>query len=253
MPIDKPDMFAFTRREPIGVVAALTAWNSPLLFVAWKCAPALAAGCAVVVKPSEFASASHPRVRGADARKRAFPTACSTSSPASARRPARRWSSTRTSPRSPSPAPTRPGARIYAQARADDEARHAGARRQVAEHRLRRCRSRPGRGRRGLRHLRRHRPDLHRRLASAGAELDPRRVHRAGAGRARRAQRARATRCSPTPRSARSRRRRSTRRCCDYIDIAKAEGARCILGGGPATQAGSAAAASSSSRRSSPT
>ncbi|NJM36367.1 MAG: aldehyde dehydrogenase family protein, partial [Rhodomicrobium sp.] len=33
--------------EPIGVVAALTAWNSPLLFVAWKCAPALAAGCTV--------------------------------------------------------------------------------------------------------------------------------------------------------------------------------------------------------------
>jgi (Z)-2-((N-methylformamido)methylene)-5-hydroxybutyrolactone dehydrogenase len=58
MPIDKPDMFAFTRHEPVGVVAALTAWNSPLLFVAWKCAPALAAGCTVVVKPSEFASAS---------------------------------------------------------------------------------------------------------------------------------------------------------------------------------------------------
>lgn len=58
MPIDKPEMFAFTRHEPVGVVAALTAWNSPLLFIAWKCAPALAAGCAVVVKPSEFASCS---------------------------------------------------------------------------------------------------------------------------------------------------------------------------------------------------
>lgn len=57
-PIDKPEMFAFTTHEPVGVVAALTAWNSPLLFVAWKCAPALAAGCAVVVKPSEFTSAS---------------------------------------------------------------------------------------------------------------------------------------------------------------------------------------------------
>jgi aldehyde dehydrogenase (NAD+) len=51
-------MFTFTRHEPVGVVAALTAWNSPLLFVAWKCAAAIAAGCAVVVKPSEFASAS---------------------------------------------------------------------------------------------------------------------------------------------------------------------------------------------------
>ena len=58
MPIDKADMFAFTRHEPVGVVAALTAWNSPLLFVAWKCAAALAAGCTVVVKPSEFASVS---------------------------------------------------------------------------------------------------------------------------------------------------------------------------------------------------
>lgn len=58
MPIDKPDMFAFTKHEPVGVVGALTAWNSPLLFIAWKCAPALAAGCSVVVKPSEFASCS---------------------------------------------------------------------------------------------------------------------------------------------------------------------------------------------------
>lgn len=58
IPVEKPDTLAFTTREPIGVVAALTAWNSPLGFVAGKCAPAMAAGCAVVVKPSEFASAS---------------------------------------------------------------------------------------------------------------------------------------------------------------------------------------------------
>ena len=58
MPIDKPDMLAFSRHEPVGVVGALTAWNSPLLFIAWKCAAAVAAGCAVVIKPSEFASAS---------------------------------------------------------------------------------------------------------------------------------------------------------------------------------------------------
>ena len=58
VPIDKPEHFAFTTQEPVGVVGALTAWNSPLLFIAWKCAPAIAAGCAVVVKPSEFTSAS---------------------------------------------------------------------------------------------------------------------------------------------------------------------------------------------------
>lgn len=58
VPLDRTDTFAFTTHEPVGVVAALTAWNSPLLFVAMKCAPAVAAGCTVVVKPSEFASAS---------------------------------------------------------------------------------------------------------------------------------------------------------------------------------------------------
>lgn len=57
IPIEKPNTFAYTLREPVGVVAALTAWNSPIWFVAVKCAPALAAGCAAVIKPSEFASA----------------------------------------------------------------------------------------------------------------------------------------------------------------------------------------------------
>ncbi|MEM9139677.1 MAG: aldehyde dehydrogenase [Pseudomonadota bacterium] len=58
IPIDKPDHFGFTTHEPVGVVGAITAWNSPLMFVAWKAAPALAAGCTVVIKPSEYASAS---------------------------------------------------------------------------------------------------------------------------------------------------------------------------------------------------
>ncbi|MEI5680808.1 aldehyde dehydrogenase [Mesorhizobium sp. CCNWLW179-1] len=58
VPIDKPEMMAWTTQQPVGVVAALTAWNSPLLFIAWKCAPAIAAGCTVVIKPSEFTSAS---------------------------------------------------------------------------------------------------------------------------------------------------------------------------------------------------
>ena len=56
MPIERPDVFAYTTHEPVGVVVALTAWNSPLQFLCLKCAPALAAGCAVVVKPSEFTS-----------------------------------------------------------------------------------------------------------------------------------------------------------------------------------------------------
>lgn len=58
LPLDKKGYFAFTRHEPVGVVAAITPWNSPLLLLAWKLAPALAAGCTMVVKPSEFTSAS---------------------------------------------------------------------------------------------------------------------------------------------------------------------------------------------------
>lgn len=58
LPIDKPDMFAFTSREPIGVVVAITPWNSPLLLTTWKLAPALAAGCTVILKPSEHTSVS---------------------------------------------------------------------------------------------------------------------------------------------------------------------------------------------------
>lgn len=58
IPLDKKGYFNYTRREPLGVVAALTPWNSPLLLATWKIAPALAAGCTVVIKPSEFTSAS---------------------------------------------------------------------------------------------------------------------------------------------------------------------------------------------------
>ena len=58
IPIDKPGVFNFTREEPLGPVAAITPWNSPLLLATWKLAPALAAGNTVVWKPSEFSSVS---------------------------------------------------------------------------------------------------------------------------------------------------------------------------------------------------
>jgi aldehyde dehydrogenase (NAD+) len=58
IPIDKEGFFTYTAKEPVGVVALITPWNSPLLLLAWKLAPALAAGCTVVIKPSEFTSAS---------------------------------------------------------------------------------------------------------------------------------------------------------------------------------------------------
>jgi aldehyde dehydrogenase (NAD+) len=58
IPLDKKGYFNFTRYEPLGVVVAITPWNSPLMLTAWKLAPALAAGNTVVIKPSEFTSAS---------------------------------------------------------------------------------------------------------------------------------------------------------------------------------------------------
>ena len=58
LPIDKPDTFTYTRSEPLGVVGMITPWNSPILLLTWKLAVALAAGNTVVVKPSEFTSAS---------------------------------------------------------------------------------------------------------------------------------------------------------------------------------------------------
>ena len=58
LPIDKSDMFVFTKREPLGVVAAVVPWNSQLFLVAVKIGPALAAGNTVVLKASEHASAA---------------------------------------------------------------------------------------------------------------------------------------------------------------------------------------------------
>ncbi|WP_438955157.1 aldehyde dehydrogenase [Cognatiyoonia sp.] len=57
LPIDKPDMHVFTRREPIGVVAAIVPWNAQMFLTATKLGPALAAGCPVVLKASEMAPA----------------------------------------------------------------------------------------------------------------------------------------------------------------------------------------------------
>jgi acyl-CoA reductase-like NAD-dependent aldehyde dehydrogenase len=58
LPADRDNFFVYTLREPLGVVAAITPWNSPILLMSWKAAPALAAGCTLVVKPAEQAPAS---------------------------------------------------------------------------------------------------------------------------------------------------------------------------------------------------
>ena len=57
-PAERPGMMHYIRYEPVGVVAAISPWNSPLVLTVWKLAPALAAGNTVIVKPSEYSSAS---------------------------------------------------------------------------------------------------------------------------------------------------------------------------------------------------
>jgi phenylacetaldehyde dehydrogenase len=56
------DMFAYTLKEPVGVVAAIVPWNSPLVLTAMKLAPALAAGCTIVLKPAEDTSLTAVRL-----------------------------------------------------------------------------------------------------------------------------------------------------------------------------------------------
>ncbi len=58
IPALRREILNYTLREPVGVVGAITPWNSPLLLTSLKIAPALAAGCTLVIKPSEHTSAS---------------------------------------------------------------------------------------------------------------------------------------------------------------------------------------------------
>jgi len=53
LPVTAPNMHCYTRREPVGVCGQIVPWNFPLLMAIWKLAPALAAGCTVVLKPAE--------------------------------------------------------------------------------------------------------------------------------------------------------------------------------------------------------
>ncbi len=58
IPALRTEILNYTLREPLGVVGAITPWNSPLLLTSMKIAPALAAGNTIVIKPSEHTSAS---------------------------------------------------------------------------------------------------------------------------------------------------------------------------------------------------
>jgi len=53
IPVSARDVLCYTLREPVGVCAQIVPWNFPLLMAMWKVAPALAAGCSIVLKPAE--------------------------------------------------------------------------------------------------------------------------------------------------------------------------------------------------------
>lgn len=62
LPVEDGRMFNYTLREPYGVVGAITPWNSPLMLLTYKLAPAIAAGNTVVAKPSEVTPVSAVRL-----------------------------------------------------------------------------------------------------------------------------------------------------------------------------------------------
>src|SRR3954454_844951 len=53
IPVSARDVLCYTLRDPVGVCAQIVPWNFPLLMATWKVAPALAAGCSIVLKPAE--------------------------------------------------------------------------------------------------------------------------------------------------------------------------------------------------------
>jgi acyl-CoA reductase-like NAD-dependent aldehyde dehydrogenase len=53
IPVATPGMHVYTRKEPVGVCGQIIPWNFPLLMLAWKISPALAAGCTIILKPAE--------------------------------------------------------------------------------------------------------------------------------------------------------------------------------------------------------
>ena len=64
-----PNVLHWTHRRPRGVAGCISPWNLPLYLLSWKVAPALAAGCTVVAKPSEVTPATATASRSCQARR----------------------------------------------------------------------------------------------------------------------------------------------------------------------------------------
>jgi aldehyde dehydrogenase (NAD+)/gamma-glutamyl-gamma-aminobutyraldehyde dehydrogenase len=66
----EPSITSLIVKEPIGVVAGIVPWNFPLMMAVWKMAPALAAGCSVIIKPAEDTPLTAIRVAQISSRSR---------------------------------------------------------------------------------------------------------------------------------------------------------------------------------------
>ena len=188
---------AYTRREPIGVVAQIIPWNFPLLMAAWKLGPVLTAGCTVVLKPAEETPLS-ALLLAQLCMDAGLP-------PGRAQRDHRFWRDLRCAARGASACRQGGfhrfdrGRQAHRQGRGQrSQESHARTGRQVAQHRARRRGSRPGHSRCLQRDFLQSRPMLLRGVAAvrAGEELRP---------RARRRQQ----RCQEHPRGSRPRSRRA--------------------------------------------
>ena len=186
LPVSSPGEYhTYTRPEPVGVVGQIVAWNMPFGMAVGKIAPALAAGCTVVLKPAEQTPLSAIRL-GQLIQEVGFPEGVVnivTGTGESAGRPLVEHPDVDKIAFTGS---TRVGKSILVGRRLQPEASDARARGQVARHHLSRCRSGSGDGRRGERHLHQHRADLRGRLASVHPRARLRARHGGSASRRRR-------------------------------------------------------------------
>ena len=114
---DRGSLLFYSQKEPVGVAGQIVPWNYPLMMATWKLAPALAAGCAVVLKPDPATPLTALRIAELAAEV-GFPPGASTSSPADGDDEGATSSATPGSTRSPSPARRRPAADHAARLRA---------------------------------------------------------------------------------------------------------------------------------------
>ena len=153
-----------TFREPLGVVGLITPWNFPLNIASWKLGPALACGNTVVLKPAELTPLSAMRL-GELALEAGLPEGVVNVVVGKGSVVGQRLIEHPDVAKIGFTGSTEVGQQVMRGAASDDQARHAGARRQVGERDLRGRGSRARRRGRAVRRLRQRRPGLLRALA----------------------------------------------------------------------------------------